>query len=65
MNLRLAIVALTLAAIAFTIACGGQIIAALYVLVATRVLPFWQVAAVLGLAVLVLAWPFLTERKSP
>ena len=57
MPIRLAIVALALVAIAvLAVAYGGQIIVTLYVLDATRVLPFWQVLAAIGLAGLVLAY---------
>ena len=52
MFFRLALLALVPLAVAY----GGQIVVTLYVLDATRVLPFWQVLAVLGLAGLVLAY---------
>lgn len=48
--------ALALIALAIFAVYGDQIVVTFYVLDATRVLPFWQVAAVLGLAGIILAY---------
>ena len=54
---------LLLALLALALIHGGQIIATLYALDATGILPWWHVAMALALAGLALAWLFEGPAK--